>query len=355
MKTKTAVILGNFAPLHNDHIKLFEYCKHNFDNVLVLIPGYNKRNTLKNPFDFGIKQKWIQSINSQMNVQMSVIPINDYMYNDVKWIIQIKTITELLYKGSSEFTFLHTNPSKTDKYKKLFSSIPNVLNWKVSLFNCEKNIISSDIRKSIFEIYNKSATISQSDIVEQNIINKVPKIVCEDIKNYINSDNFCNLMEEKLYFENEDKKFKNYPYKDTLKFNCSDAVVVCNNHILLIQRKNNPGKNVWALPGGFVNRDETYKQAAIRELYEETHIQILKSRLEEYYVDNFILDNPKRNIGIPKISNAFYFQIPFENGLPNVNPLDDALNVKWIPLSKISSMKLFDDHSDIIDYFLSKS
>ncbi len=40
--------------------------------------------------------------------------------------------------------------------------------------------------------------------------------------------------------------------------------------ILLIQRKNAPFKGFWALPGGFIEMDETLEATALRELHEET-------------------------------------------------------------------------------------
>ena len=43
--------------------------------------------------------------------------------------------------------------------------------------------------------------------------------------------------------------------------------------VLLIRRKNPPFQNMWALPGGFINLDETFEESALRELYEETNIK----------------------------------------------------------------------------------
>lgn len=356
---RVAVIIGNFAPVHNGHIDFLKYCENDFDDVIILIPGYNKRKTIKNPFDFELKKNWLTSIIPSLKV----VPINDYNYNDDRWIKQIRLILDLLTNNNNDdnninYTFLYTNPLKCSKYKELFSTISN---WMVSLYVTPVvsfSIKSKDIRGYIFKDYNKPITISQTDIIEQNIVTLVPPLVCRDIKEFVQSEQYFILCEEKEYFQNEEKKFMNYPYPNTLKFNCADVVCKYKNYILLIKRKNNPGKNVWALPGGFVNTNETYKEAAIRELYEETGLKVIKSVLNKSYISNQIFDSPERNLGIPRITNAFYFDLSFNikdnNKLPIINPMDDAVEVKWIPITKLKSMVLFDDHNDIIDCFLDK-
>src|SRR6056297_2259922 len=56
-----------------------------------------------------------------------------------------------------------------------------------------------------------------------------------------------------------------------------------NPEILLIERKNEPFKNMWALPGGFVDKDEDIKTAAYRELAEETSIKNIQlSQLQAF-------------------------------------------------------------------------
>ncbi len=53
------------------------------------------------------------------------------------------------------------------------------------------------------------------------------------------------------------------------------ATLICmkNNNLLLVRRAKNPGKGLWCLPGGFVERGETPEKAAERELMEETGLR----------------------------------------------------------------------------------
>lgn len=47
-----------------------------------------------------------------------------------------------------------------------------------------------------------------------------------------------------------------------------DAIIQRGSDILLIKRKKDPFKNMLALPGGFVNENETVEEAIIREIRE---------------------------------------------------------------------------------------
>ena len=68
-----------------------------------------------------------------------------------------------------------------------------------------------------------------------------------------------------------------YTYKYPRPAVTADCVVMTREaepKVLLIQRGIEPFKGCWAFPGGFMNMDETTEQCAIRELEEETGLQV---------------------------------------------------------------------------------
>jgi mutator protein MutT len=61
------------------------------------------------------------------------------------------------------------------------------------------------------------------------------------------------------------------------------AIIVENGHILLVRRANPPMQGEWSIPGGLVETGETTKEALIREVREETCLEIEPLRLIEVF------------------------------------------------------------------------
>ena len=110
--------------------------------------------------------------------------------------------------------------------------------------------------------------------------------------------------------------------------------------IVLIERKNDP-KGL-ALPGGFVDVGERVEDALIREMKEETNLDVHITKLLGVYSD------PKRD---PRFHTASVVFIARAQGEPKGG--DDAKQAKCFALEEIPMDQLVFDHSEILkDYLL---
>jgi len=142
--------------------------------------------------------------------------------------------------------------------------------------------------------------------------------------------------------ENPDAKFC---YKYPRLAMTVDAIVVAQNFsqdmVLLVQRKFNPFKGVWALPGGFVGMAETLKEACERELFEETGIKAIE--LLQFFTFDAIDRDPRHRT----ISTVFYGRL---NETVEVTGGDDAARADWFPIISLPEMAF--DHAEIIRKFI---
>jgi 8-oxo-dGTP diphosphatase len=105
--------------------------------------------------------------------------------------------------------------------------------------------------------------------------------------------------------------------------------------ILLIQRKNDPDKGKWAFPGGFTEEDETCEAGCIRELKEETGLEVNEITLSGVY------SNPGRDSRGRVISIAYSTLIAKPEAAPAGS--DDAEDARWFPVEKLPPLAF--DHN----------
>ena len=110
------------------------------------------------------------------------------------------------------------------------------------------------------------------------------------------------------------------------------------DEILLIKRLNEPFKDCWALPGGFVDENEDLEQAARRELFEETNVETVEMK----QIGTF--GKPNRDPRGHMISVAYKTNL-IENQI--VKAKDDAKDVKWFSINDLPELAF--DHLDIIN------
>ena len=131
-------------------------------------------------------------------------------------------------------------------------------------------------------------------------------------------------------------------FRDLNPASTVDLIVPCEGGIILIRRKNQPFKNYWALPGGFLETGkETLEKAAARELFEETRLRTDQNELRLVGV----YSDPDRDPRGHVISHAY--EVRNYSGELRAN--DDAAEVK---IFRKIPKKLAFDHSKILsEYF----
>lgn len=118
--------------------------------------------------------------------------------------------------------------------------------------------------------------------------------------------------------------------------------------VLVIERKNDPFKGHYALPGGFVDENETIEVAAARELQEETSLFVFADIKNAELNLVGIYSDPQRDPRGRVISIA-YSGVLKDMCWNNAEARDDAVSLKWVPVSSIPKyFKLAFDHNNIV-------
>lgn len=108
--------------------------------------------------------------------------------------------------------------------------------------------------------------------------------------------------------------------------------------LLLIKRSGEPYRGKWALPGGFVNLDESLDEGARRELAEETGVTGVY--LEQLYTFGAVDRDPRERV----ITVAYYALIPSDK--IRLQAATDAEAVGWFGMDELPELAF--DHPRIV-------
>jgi len=344
------VFIGRFQPFHNGHKAVIDAALEQAKEVVVVVGSSFAARNIRNPFTFEERKAMIEACftepqhftyeGAQGRVKTSrvkVVPVSDYPYDDNKWVNAIQRIVDATVPYAKDVGLIGHSKDSTSYYLNIFPR------WKnhVEVPDID-GINATDIRKMLFEVHSKTL---------ENLKTLMPAVSRNKMLDILisASEQWKVLEQEYQMVKRYKESWKAAPFPPT--FMTVDAVVVQSGHILLVERGDMPGKGLWALPGGFLNQEETMLDGAIRELKEETKIKVPVPVLKGSIKASKTFDAPNRSVRGRTITQAFFIDLGVGE-LPKVKGSDDAAKAFWVPFKDVKQEKMFEDHFHIIDNFI---
>lgn len=328
-----AVVIGRFQPFHNGHLALIREALRTAPRVFVTIGSAFAARSPRNPWTHEERAAMLLgALSSEERARVSCVPMRDY-FCEPRWRHALtEAITKLAGADARIAVVGHFKDSTSD-YLKGFE------NWGLVRVPLLGEVHATLLREAYF--LNASTATDLSS--------QVPSSTYERLEEFATGPHFHSLAEELRALLAYRAAWDKAPFSPV--FVTVDAVVSCRAHVLLIQRGKAPGKGLWAVPGGFLDRDETLLQSALRELKEETGLEL--PRHSSAPLNSHVFDHPQRSQRGRTISHGFYFELEAEQ-LPSLTAADDAAALAWVPFGEIASREseFFDDHFHILDTFL---
>ncbi|MCY0921115.1 NUDIX hydrolase [Streptomyces sp. H27-G5] len=128
---------------------------------------------------------------------------------------------------------------------------------------------------------------------------------------------------------------------ETIRYTADVVVLTPGGDVLLIERDWPPFEGHWACAGGHVDRGETSREAAVRELAEEPGVHVAADDLHQIGV----FDQPGRDPRGRYVTVAYAVTVPADTP---ITAGDDARTARWWPLNDLPDQLAF-DHADILN------
>lgn len=361
---KVYVYIGRFQMAHTAHEQTIKHALQNADRVVILVGSSELARDERNPFTFGERKSVLELMATRLakdewgmgrSVKFDILPIHDHVYNNNKWLQEVHSqVRSVTTSTDVTLTGCKKDKDASTFYLDIFPQ------WKQDMVQ-EVQVFQNLNKPGEVEVLT-SVTVNSTAVRKQFFsTQQIPESLPVETREFL--ENFKSMKPEVLqYLVNEFNFNQSYqaqmraqlPY-DTIPFLTGDALVVAAGHILVIRRRSHPGKGLLALPGGFFDawNDQSQVDTAIRELIEETKIdvpeKVLRGNIRN--IDEF--GDMKRSLRWRLITKCVHIQLP-DTKLPKVKGSDDAEKAFWMPIGDVVAHRdqFFEDHLSIIDTML---
>ncbi|MGB8701729.1 MAG: bifunctional nicotinamide-nucleotide adenylyltransferase/Nudix hydroxylase [Thermosynechococcaceae cyanobacterium] len=330
------IYIGRFQPFHLGHLQTVKLALDRTEQLILILGSHQVASDIRNPWSSQERIEMIQACLSPADLKrVHFLPLRDWVYSDNLWLAAVQQQVVEITQGSSSVAVLGHRKDGSSYYLDLFPQ------WDYLETGSFQNLNSTDIRRAYFEA------------MDTGYLACVPDGVAQFLNAFQTGDRYRDLCEEYRFLQAYQAAWAKAPYAPT--FVTTDAVVVQSGHVLVVRRKARPGMGLIALPGGFLDQNETLVDGMLRELKEETRLKVPLPVLRGSIVESHVFDNPGRSLRGRTITHAYFIQLK-AGELPSVKGGDDAEKAWWMSLADLYAHEdqIYEDHFQIIQHFVSK-
>ena len=327
----SAVLIGRFQPFHRGHAALLAKALACAPQVTIIIGSALGARNSKNPFTWQERAGMIAAtLDPQDRCRVRCLPIRDY-YDSALWSKAVVQAVRGLSGAQARIVLVGHHKDASSTYLDLFPE------WTYVDAGAQGEVSSTELRRLFYE--GEPAGLAMASL---------PATLHGTFTQWLGSAAYASMRDEYLAIQESRKTWGQGP------FITLDAVVLACGRVLLVRRGRHPGKDLWALPGGFLEPEELLLAGALRELQEETGLDLKHWPAGFVLKEVAVFDHPGRSQRGRTITHAHCFVLK-DSALPVVAGADDAVEASWIPVAELQGMEaqFFDDHFHILDHFLS--
>ncbi|GAB3356033.1 bifunctional nicotinamide-nucleotide adenylyltransferase/Nudix hydroxylase [Giesbergeria sinuosa] len=340
MMYDTAIYIGRFEPVHSGHIALLQHALAQANNVVVVLGSAWQPRSPKNPFTWQERAEMLrQALPTTDQARVQCVAVRDY-YNEARWVASVRQEVAARVPAGARIALVGHFKDASSNYLRSFPG------WALLDVPRHGTVDATAIRDAYFGAGSGAVLAALAPLADQ-----MPATTLAQLHRFAQSKDYLLLQQEWQMLRQYRAAWASAPYAPV--FVTVDALLCCQQHVLLIRRGHAPGVGQLALPGGFLEPRDTLWQSCLRELAEETHCHVPEDTLRAALRQVSVFDHPDRSQRGRTLTHTHYFDLGAQP-LPTVQAGDDAAQVQWVPMNQLAALEaeFFEDHFHMLDHFL---
>jgi bifunctional NMN adenylyltransferase/nudix hydrolase len=335
-----AIVVGCFQPVHNGHLALLRHALMQAPLCVVVIGSAFQARSPTHPFTWHERAQMIlAAVEPADRQRLRITPVRDH-FLDERWATAVREAVDLTAGTPGARLLVGHRGIGSNDYLHQFAD------WSWCDAPWDAGTSAAAVRDTLFGQEGVDPESGLRDVSQQ-----APDSTVDFLRKWIRQPAFDQLKPEWQMLKDYQASWAVAPYPPILF--TVDCVVRCGSSVLLIRRAHAPGKGLLGVPGGFMEPNESARQTGLRELEEETHLDVPAATLRACLKDAALFDRPGRSGRGRTVTHVHYFDLG-DRSLPAVRADDDAEAVEWTPIAKLPKLEgqFMDDHFQMLDHFL---